>query len=299
MPVVSQTARPNWLPVSVLLFSASIWGLMWWPLKHFSAAGLSGPTLALLSYGVVGLVGLPLLWRQRAAWRAQTGSLILLALVGGWANNSFVHALMIGDVVRVMLLFYLAPIWSVIGGRVFLGERVTRRRAAAVALAVFGAFMVIGGMAALRNPLSLADVLALSAGLAFAGNNLVARAAQAIPMLSKTVAVFVGCGVVAAVATAFQGAEWPVLTAPLGASVLAYGFGWLVLATATWQYGVTHLEAGRSGVIMIAELMVAVFSAMLIGGAQLAPREWLGGALIAAAALLEATDGGPSNSEES
>lgn len=289
---VTTRMRPAWWPVAVLLFSASLWGLSWWPLKGFAAAGLGGPVLVLLTYGVVGLVGMPWLLRERVHWRSESG-LLLLAAVGGWANAAFVSALVLGDVVRVMLLFYLSPVWSVLGGRVFLGERVSRRRAGAVALALVGAFLVVGGLDAANAPLSVADLLALSAGLAFAGNNIVSRAAQRIPMLSKTVSVFAGSGVAALLMLAVVGhsmAAWPAPTLPLGLALVAYGFGWMVLATATWQYGVTHVEAGRAGVIMIAELLVALVSATLLGQDRLAPLEWLGGALIAAAALIEATD---------
>jgi len=279
--------------VAVLLFSASLWGLSWWPLKGFAAAGLSGPVLVLLTYGVVGLVGLPWLLRERAQWRGEAGKLLLLVIVGGWANAAFVNALVLGEVVRVMLLFYLSPVWSVLGGRWFLGEAVSRRRACAVVLALAGAFLVVGGFGVLDAPLSAADMLALSAGLAFAGNNVISRAAQSIPMLSKTVSVFIGCGLVSLLMLALLGAgpgAWPAPTPMLVLALAAYGFGWMVLATATWQYGVTHVEAGRSGVILIAELLVALVSATLIGGETLAPREWIGGALITAAALLEATD---------
>lgn len=288
-----------WLPTVLLLFAASLWGLSWWPLKQFAAQGLSGPLLAFVCYGAVGLIGLPALWRERLQWRPQWGLLAALAVIGGWANAAFVTALVLGDVVRVMLLFYLSPLWSVIGGRMFLGERVSRRRAAAVVLALAGALLVIGGAAALTQPLGLADLLALSGGVAFAGNNILSRAGQAIPTPSKTVAVFVGCAFAAAALLTIPGAaSVPALRPGAGLALAAYAFGWLVLATATWQYGVTHMESGRAGVILVSELLVALLSAVLIGGAQLAPREWLGSALILAAALLEATEPSPHSSRE-
>ncbi|MBC7701288.1 DMT family transporter [Aquabacterium sp.] len=287
---------PTWLPVSVLLFSASLWGLSWWPLKQFSAAGLSGPWLALLTYGVVGLCGLPFLWRERRQWRAQLKLLILLGLIGGWANAAFVNALVLGQVVRVMLLFYLSPVWAVLGGKLFLNEDIGWRRALAVALALAGAFLVIGGPAAFEQPFSLSDLLALSAGMGFAGNNIVARAAQGVPMLSKTITVFVGCGLVSVAMLAWQLTPAAVVVPSLqmGAGLLAYGFIWLALATATWQFGVTHMESGRAGVILIAELLVAVLSSTLLGEEHLSASEWCGGALIAAAALLETTGASPS-----
>lgn len=278
------------MAVAVLLFSSTLWGLAWWPLKAFSEAGLSGPMLALLTYGALGVAGLPWLWRERDAWGPQTRLLLLIALIGGGANAFFVGAIVLGDVVRVMLLFYLAPVWAVLGGRLFLGEAVSRRRGTAVALALVGAFLVVGGVRAFDAPLSAADLLALAAGMGFAGNNIASRAAQGVPTASKTIGLCLGCGVVCLPMIALAGATEPSLSGGLVAALAAYAFGGLLLVTATWQWSVTRLEAGRAGVIAIAELLVAVLSAVWIGGETVAPHEWVGGTLIATAALLEATD---------
>lgn len=279
------------LPVLLLLFSATLWGLSWWPLKAFAGHGLSGPVLSLLSYGPAGLCGVYLMLRERAAWRANVPHVLGLALIGGWANTAFVSALMQGDVVRVMLLFYLSPVWSVLGGRLFLGERLSRQRVLAASLALAGLWFVIGGAAAFRSALSVADWLALSAGLAFAGNNLISRATPAVPMGTKTVAVFLGGALVSGLTVIWQGQAWPALSFGLVGAVLLYGFVWLGLAMATWQYGVTHLETGRAGVILVTELVVAVLTVSWFGDEVMLPSMWLGGLLIVAASLLEALGG--------
>jgi drug/metabolite transporter (DMT)-like permease len=281
-----------WLPVTVLLFSSSMWGLSWLPLKAFAEHGLSGPLLAMLSYGLIGLIGLPWLWRERALWLCDKRLLLVLVVLGGWGNAAFVSALVLGDVVRVMLLFYLAPVWSVLGGRLFLGEAVSLRRAGAVALALIGAFLVVGGFSVFDAPLSAADLLALTAGMGFAGNNIVSRAAQRMPTATKTVALCLGCALAALLMMAAgTGAPAPAMpSAGVIAGLLAYSLLGLALVIVTWQWSVTRLEAGRSGVLAIAELLVAMLTATLIGNEVMLPREWLGAALIVAAAVLEATD---------
>jgi drug/metabolite transporter (DMT)-like permease len=281
------------LAAGVLLFSASLWGLSWMPLKWFAAQGLSGPMVSLISYGAVSLFALVFIWRERAAWCAQWRWLLAIALIGGWANTAFVNALMLGDVVRVMFLFYLSPVWSVLGGWLLLRERIPPTRWAAVAAAIAGLWLVLGGPGGVALSLSLSDLLALGAGLAYAGNNLIARAAQAVPMRSKTIAVFVGCALISLVATSALGHALPGMAGPVWLALLAYGFGWLLLATATWQFGVTHLESSRAGVILLAELVVAVLTALWFGGETLSPMGWAGGALIAVAALVEAIDSRP------
>jgi drug/metabolite transporter (DMT)-like permease len=285
--------------VWVLLFSSSLWGLTWWPLKFFATQGLSGPQLAMLSYGFAGLAGLPWLLRQRAHWRAQTGLLLMIALVGGWGNTAFVSAMVLGDVVRVMLLFYLAPVWSVLGGSLLLGERVTLRRAYALALSLGGAFLVVGGTAAFSAPVSAADFLAVTAGFAFSGNNILARKAQGVPIESKTVSLLLGCGftswlMVLALAPQAGPSAFAFSAVTFSPRLLlllaAFSLLWMALVTFTWQWSVTRLEAGRSGVIAIAELVVALFTATLLGGESMTLLEFLGAALIGSAAVLEATD---------
>lgn len=161
--------------------------------------------------------------------------------------------------------------------------------------AIVGLWLVLGGPGAVDLSFSLSDGLALSAGLAFAGNNLLARAAQGVPLQSKTFAVFVGCGAISLAVTAALGQGVPALPAGVWLAVLAYGFVWLLLATATWQFGVTHLESSRAGVILLAELVVAVLTALWFGGETLTPMGWAGGTLIAVAALVEALDNRPTD----
>jgi drug/metabolite transporter (DMT)-like permease len=283
------------VPVWVLLFSASMWGLSSLPLKAFAEYGLSGPLLACVAFGFAGVLGLPLLLREYRQWRHSLPMLVLLALVGGWGNTAYVTALVQGDVVRVMLLFYLLPAWSVLGGRVLLGERISLRRGSAVALALTGAFLVVGGFAAFDAPLTLADLMAVTAGLAFAGNNIIARHAQGIPTASKTVVVFLGCAVLALPLTLMvSGRDAAGLLLDLTPAVLgwlvAYSIGWLALVTATWQWSVSRMEAGRAGVISIAELVVALLAATLVGGETMTVLECVGAVVIALAAILEATD---------
>jgi drug/metabolite transporter (DMT)-like permease len=281
----------NRVATSVLLFSATLWGLSWMPLKWFIEQRLTGPIVSLLSYGLVGLFSCVFIWRQRAAWRAQWGLLLALALVGGWANTSFVNAIMLGDVVRVMFLFYLSPVWSVLGGWLFLKERIPPLRWAAVVVALVGLWLFLGGPGGIDMSFSFVDFLALSAGFCFAANNVIARAAQQVPMVSKTFAVFVGCGVISLIATTSLGHRVPEnMGAGLWLAVLAYGFVWLLLATATWQFGVTHIESSKAGVILLIELVVAVLTALWFGDETMTGMEWAGGALIAMAALGEAID---------
>jgi drug/metabolite transporter (DMT)-like permease len=280
----------------VLLFSATLWGLSWWPMQQLAALGVQGPALTFMAYGGVGLLGLPFLWRERAFWWRRPGQILMIALLGGWAAASFVVAMTQGDVVREMLLFYLAPAWSVLGGRFLLKEPLGARRMIAVALAMAGAYLVIRGGAGagtagtgIGGPggVTTADLMALSSSVTFAGNNLVTRAASQIPVASKAVAAMLGCAAISALLIATTGITVPALTGAAALGVLAFALVWILGGSSTTAYGMSHLEAGRSAVIILAELVAAVASASLIKGRVPTLLEVLGGSLILAAAALD------------
>jgi drug/metabolite transporter (DMT)-like permease len=276
------------LAVAALLAAGLMWGLTWIPMKHFAAQGLSGPMLTLTSYGAVGLLALPWLAWRRHTWWAHRLQVALIALSGGAANVCFVTALINGQVVRVMLLFYLAPIWGVLGGRIFLAEPFTRMRVAGVACAVLGAFLLLGGPAVLDTPPGWVDALAVASGMLYASQNIVTRAADGVTLDTKALVVFVGCGLLSALVVFLTGDVVPALSAPLMAQLLAFAGIWMLAAMLITAWGVTHLEAGRAAILLVFELVAATLSAMWIAGERLNGIEWMGAVLIVAAALLEA-----------
>ncbi len=276
------------LPVTLLLLSSVMWGVTWWPLKQFNAAGIDGVPLILFSYGVVGIALAWLILREWRLWLGKPYLLVLFFLLGGYANLAFASAMIYGDVVRAMMLFYLGPVWGVIGGRVFLGERIDRQRWLGVALAMAGAWLILGGAALFHSAPSMLDLLALTAGVAFALNNIAFRATHTYPTGSKIAAMFLGCGIFAAVLMPLQGQSLPILPAVIWAALLAFGLLWLLGATIATQWSVTHMEAGRASILLITELLVAVLTATLIGGESLTTLEMFGGALIFTSTVLEA-----------
>ncbi len=278
-----------YLPVTILLGSSILWGLSWLPLKAINVMGIDGIVLIFAAYGILALILGPLLLKQFSIWREHKKVMILIALFGGGANLAFTYALINGEVIRVMVLFYLLPVWGVAGGRLFLKEEIDRWRYLGVFLAISGAFFILGGFEVLNAPPSWIDLIALVSGLFFAMNNLLFRAAQAIPVSSKIGSMFVGCFSMAGLFL-FAGIEqFPVdITENAWVMLGLYAIFWLLLANIGSQWSVTHMEAGRSSIIMIMELIAAVVSATFIANETMTQLEYMGGALIMAAAFIEA-----------
>ncbi|MDL2199495.1 DMT family transporter [Halopseudomonas aestusnigri] len=275
--------RPEW----VLILATVLWGTSWLPLQAFAAQGIDGFPMVLASYGLIALVALPLLYWQRAGWWRQRWGLVGIVLFGGWANAALLSSLSLAeDLVRVMLLFYLAPVWGVLGGWLLLRERLTALRIAALVLALAGIALTLGVNAQTFASLTAIDWLALSAGLGFALNNLATRAADRVPMLSKTVAAFVGSSLFAGAACLLFAKGLPALAPTTWLWIALFAVGWLLLATLGAQYGVTHLEASRAAVLVVFELIAAVLSVAWFNDEVIAPRTWLGAGMVTLAAVM-------------
>jgi drug/metabolite transporter (DMT)-like permease len=272
-----------------LLGASVLWGLSWLPLKYFGSHGIEGVNVTLVAHGSVGLLALMLLFRQRRAVAAYPLGFLLLAALGGLANLTFASAIVSGDVVRVMVLFYLLPAWGVTGGYFILKERIDVPRWLSVACALLGAFLVLGGFRVLDAAPTFTDLLAVIAGMALALNNVMFRKLSEVPVSTKMASMFAGTLLWTLPLTLLGVQQLPSgVPAQVWLELVAFGLVWLSTATIGTLWGVAHLEASRSSVLIIMELFTAVVSAALLSRRALLPFEWLGGTLIVVAAVLEA-----------
>ena len=272
----------------IILFVSSIgWGLTWLPIKGINQMGLDGIHLVLIAFACAGLLLSPFLFAQRQSWHGNFRFLLLIALFGGLANLTFQTAMVHGDVVRVMILFYLLPVWSVLGGWYFLKEKPDWIRILAVVISLAGAMLILNVDSSTFDGLSWIDVLAITAGISFALNNIVFRKTAEQPLAGKVSAMFLGCAILIGTYLLLNpiSVGLPDNMSPVFA--VLYGVFFLSLITFGTQWGVTQLEAGRAALIIVMELVAAVVSVALLTDIDLSLREISGGLMVMTAAVIE------------
>ncbi|HSH83720.1 MAG TPA: DMT family transporter [Guyparkeria sp.] len=269
-----------------------LWGLTWIWLKQAHALGIGPILLSVVAYSAQWLVVAPFAWR---AWqdpsrppisRLNGQWLALLAFASGVAGVGFTMAMVYGDVVRSMMLFFLIPAWGVLFGRLLLKEPLTTTRLIAVVCALAGAFLILGPD--FGDGLRPADLFALVAGFSLAGANALFRFLTEQPIALK-LSLMQGSTVLLGLGIWTLSTEFgvpPTLEA-VGSSAL-YGATMLLAAVLATQYAVERLPAARAAILMTLELLVAVASATWLGDHIHGVHVWTGGALILGAALLEA-----------
>lgn len=276
------------LAVIVLAVSSMGWGLTWLPIKYLNEMGLDSLHLTLIAFASGALLFSPWLFRQYSYWKSSIGLMLMVALAGGIANAAFQTAIAHGDVIRVMILFYMLPVWSVLGGRIWLKEKIDTVRMVAVVLSLAGAVIILDVKNTSWHGISYIDVLAILSGMGLAATNILFRCTQNIPLLSKVASMFIGCTVLVGVSLSLS-TETKMLADVQMAIPLAvlYGAVWLAAISIGTQWAVTQMEAGRSAIIIVMELVVAVVSSALILSAGLGMNEIVGGLMVLGAALIE------------
>ncbi len=292
--MVDGRAASPLLPVTALTLNALIWGLSWWPFRALDAHGVH----ALWATALVFLLAFCVVWLAVRVWRPAalhgalaSGGLWLLALAAGFTNVGFNWAVTTGDVVRVVLLFYLMPAWVVLLAWPLLGERPRLGALLRLALALAGVLLVLKTPdSPWPVPDSLTDWLALAAGLCFALTNILLRRLQGTTDAARMLAMFAGgAGVALAVALMGWPGGWVPLPPAPGADWLVWAVGLgiaFLVGNMALQYGAARLPANTSSLVMLSEVVFASLSAVWLGAAQLEARTLLGGALIVLAALM-------------
>ena len=277
-----------------LIFNALVWGLSWWPFRQFQSAGLHPLWATVCFYTLSWLVILVL---RRHAWREllRTPSLWVVMAAAGTTNTFFNWGVATGDVVRVVLLFYLMPLWAVLLARLILGEHLTRLALLRMALALGGAAAVLapaGG--GLPLPASLPDWLGVLGGMAFALNNVMLRREAGRSPEARALAMFSGGVMVSALAAGLMATQglvaWPSLPSAVWLLPLAGMSVLFFLSNLSLQYGAARLPANVTAIVMLCEVPFAALSSLAWGGGALTLQTGLGGLCIVGAALLAALE---------
>lgn len=296
------------LPHLALVVNATLWGLSWIPYKALEDLGLSILLATGLAYGLLCLGAAALVWPTVKSF-AGRHPLWPMAIAYGLTNTCFNWALATGEVVRVVLLFFLMPIWSALFARALLGASIGAAGWMRIGLALLGlAIMVVApALFAGQKPwagLGFADLLAVLGGMAFGLGNVLLRQAASASAAERVFGMFIGSVLSPAVLLLVvapglvlfaPGVPMPsalavdrlaeALTNPGVWAIVAGLTAGLAVANLCLQFGASRLAPQVAAVFMLFEVLVATASSALLLGRTLSPMEWVGGLMILAAAV--------------
>ncbi|QCU29942.1 DMT family transporter [Burkholderia pseudomallei] len=290
MPFIADSSRAALRGVLYVALSAVAFGAMAIFGRYAYAGGADVLGLLIVRFSIAGALLVAVARRRRVRWPRGRA---LAAIVGmgalGYVGQSLCYfsALQHAQASLVALLLYLYPAFVALLAAWWLGERLTRAKAVALALCVAGSALMVGG--GRGEPLGIA--LALGAAVVYSLYIVVgAKAARGVdPLATVAVICCAAAAMLAMLALARAAAfdappHWPRAAAGW-AALVAIALVSTVAAMLAFFAGLARLGAARTSMLSTLEPVVLVALAAALFGETLTPLQWAGGVAILAAVL--------------
>ena len=280
----------NW-PTVALFAAATAAGFNWLPLRYMARQGL-GSGWAPLALGIVSLAILLPLLPWRGSWdRRVIASVLYSGLLNGGALGLYCASMLLTDVVRTLLLFYVAPMWGALLSRIVLGEHLSPARLTAIAMCIAGMLVILGNEHGLPWPRNAGDWLALLSGIVFAYGSLRVYEAPAVSAKAQTAATMAGCIAISALVLILLPAELagpvPAVSGVLVLSLIVYALAMIVPINWLWLWSAKYLSPSRVSLIFSLEAGVGIATAALLAGEPFGWREAVGSVLVVGSTLID------------
>ena len=286
----------RYLPLLVVLVSAAVWGLFWIPLRAFQTEGLEAASATTAQFVVPLVLLVPFAIRRWTQNRATGVAQISTGLLVGAAFVLYYQSLLLTEVVRALLLFYITPVWGTLLEALVLRRKVSPFRIVALVLGVAGLYAILSSKGGLPLPQNAGDYMALLSGLVFAIGALRIRSMPEMDVFENVFSLFL-YGTLFAVATSFLPIEalgtvpsWSVVL-PLLPWLLAMAVFFLIPVMWGLLWGAKHVDPGRLGILFQMEAVVGIASAAVLANEPFGWPEAAATGLIISASVLDVFGG--------
>jgi len=258
---------------------------LWIPLRQLQETGLGGLSATTASLMLPLILLLPFAlgkWRRIVATGWELG---LLTCCLALSFGLYAEGLVRGQVARVILLFYLTPVWSTLLGRFLLGEPITGRRVTTIILALTGMGVIFEVGTKMLLPSAAGDWMGLAAGMLWGLSMVYVNRTASRPLFDRLFVQFVFFGPVFLLVTLIPGGSGHLGFEPRAlldstAWLLAFAVVWMLPVVFLTIFGASRLDPGRVGILLMFEIVVGLATAALLANEPFGLRELTGAVLI-------------------
>ena len=261
----------------IIFLASSFWGVLWVPMRHIEAMGLSGLWVVVLFHFLPALAMLPLIVKTAPSSRRDWGRAAVAGVLMGAGFALYALGLVVASVTKTVILFYMTPIWSTVIAYFVLRERAGWGRWLAIAAALVGCAVVTGIR---RDELHFdpADLLGLLSGLFWALGSVMIRRYDGLNFATVSFLQYLFGGIMALLAALYLGDPIPQLNALLQAIPPAFLASVVVFLPSVLLIFriMQYVSPGLVGILMLSEALVAAVSAAFWLGETLSSTQWIG-----------------------
>jgi drug/metabolite transporter (DMT)-like permease len=267
--------------------AAVVWstaGVLQRQLSSVSVVTQVGGRALFAAIAVAAYVGVVERGRVVEAYRSIGGAGVGFAACVAVASGAFIVALNHASVAQVLFIQAIAPVLAALLGLVLLGERVSARTTIAMTVALLGVGVMVGSPG---GGSALGDGLSLTLAFGFAGAIVIARHRREVSMAPAVVLAQLMLLIGAAPIALAGGVT---VSAPDVFWLAVFGAGQIGLGLILLTVGARLIPAAQVALISLLEVVLGPLWVWLAIGERPDVATVAGGAIVAAAVILQARD---------
>ena len=281
-------------PNLTVVISCLFWGTYWIPLRLIDKSNNGSVWPICISFLLLSIILIkPLLRSLNIVFIHKNYYFFIGCLFAAIGISLYSESLLRGEIAKVVVLFYLCPIWGTIFSRIILHHPFTIKRICSIILGLIGLEIIIGVEEGIFFPSAIVEWIALLAGLTWAMSTTFFHLADTTHGVEKTsltsflipflflLLCFIPGGRNIGLANNLLSIH------PIYIWMILFAVIWLLPSILLTYFSVEVLDPGRLNILLAFEVVVGFLSAALLTEEVISYREYLGAVFVITACFVD------------
>jgi len=281
-------------PNLTVIVSCLFWGTYWIPLRSIDSVNRGSVWPLFLSFLLLALILIkPLIKSITNIFINKNYFFLASCFFAALGISLYSESLLRGEIAKVVVLFYLCPIWGTIFARFILNHSFTIKRIFSIILGIIGLEIIVGFDKGIILPSTTVEWIALLAGIMWAMSMTLFNLVNTTSGFEKTSLTAFLIPFIYLFLCFIPGGRNLIIPDSLLSFHLIYI--WMILFAIIWllpsilltYFSVEVLDPGRINILLAFEVAVGVFSAAMLTNEIIGFREYIGAIFVISACFVD------------
>ncbi len=281
-------------PNLTVIIACLFWGTYWIPLRYIDNNNNASVWPLFLSFLLLALILIkPLIKSIIDIYINKNYFFLISCFFAALGISLYSESLLRGEIAKVVVLFYLCPIWATIFARFILNQPFTLKRIFSILLGIIGLEIIVGFEKGIIFPSTTVEWIALLAGLMWAMSMTLFNLANSTSGVEKTSLTAFLVSLIFLLLCLIPGGRNLVVSNnlliihPIYIWILLFAFIWLLPSILLTYFSVEILDPGRINILLAFEVAVGFISAALFTNEIIGVKEYLGALFVISACFVD------------
>mgnify|MGYP001318118088 CR=1 FL=1 len=277
-----------------VIISCLFWGTYWIPLRFIDKNNNGSIWPFCISFLIISIFLIKPLFRSfNIIVINKNYHFFIGCFFAALAISLYSESLLRGEIAKVVVLFYLCPIWGTILARIILHQPLTIKRIFSILLGLIGLEIIIGIEKGIFFPTNTVEWIAILAGLTWAISTIFFHLGDSTKGIEKTsLTAFIIPFLFFLISFIPGGRNIELTTSLLTIHsiylwIILFALIWLIPSILLIFLSVEVLDPGRINILLALEVVVGILSAGLLTNEIISYREYIGAILVVSACSIE------------